>query len=113
MNLDCRRYSTLQLPFEFGQFKQPVNCLGGTNFTLKSLVNNDEFEVKDALVVSQFLDDESTLPLAVDANSLSHFKGVRVPVIHNRKCMDILIAQSDRALLAVLKELKELRTSLA
>ena len=85
---------------------QAASCLGRTNFTLQSLVNNDEFEVEGALVVPRFSDDESTLPHAVDTSRLSHFEGIKVPVIHNRKCVDILIGQSDRALLAVLKELE-------
>ena len=85
---------------------QATSCLGGTNFTLQSLVNNDEFEVKGALVVPRLSDDESTLSHAVDTSRLSHFEGIKVPVIHNRKCVDILMGQSDRALLAMLKKLE-------
>ena len=84
---------------------QTTNCLGRTDITIKSLVNNEEeFKISGALVVPKFSDDESTLPHAVDTCKLNHFKGVKVPVLDNRKCIDILIGQSDRTLLSVLSE---------
>ena len=40
----------------------------------------------------------------VDTSGLIHFRGVKIPVIPNRKGVDILIGQSDKLLLTVLKE---------
>ena len=54
----------------------------------------------------QFSDDVglSTLPHAVDTSTLGHFDGVHIPVAPERKRIDILIGQSDKALLTVLEE---------
>ena len=82
---------------------QPSICTGKINFTLQSVINNDQFESENALVVSQFSDDESTLPHAVNTSVFSHFKGVNIPVLTHRKSVDIFIGQSDRVLLTVLK----------
>ena len=46
-----------------------------------------------------FLTKKSTLPHAVDTSKLKHFHGVKIPVISERKCVDILIGQSDKALI--------------
>ena len=78
---------------------QAAGCFVRTNFTLQSLVNNDEFEVKDALVVPRFSNDESTLPHAVDTSRLSHFDGIKVPVIHNRKWVLLLGSRIEHFLL--------------
>ena len=59
-----------------------------------------------ALVVPAFSDDESTLSNAVDTRKLKHFHGVEIPIIPEQKCVDILIGQSDKALITVLKELE-------
>ena len=56
-------------------------------------------------MVPAFSDDKSALPLAVDTSKSKHFHGVGIPVIPERKCVDILIGQSDKALITVLKEL--------
>ena len=37
---------------------------------------------------------------------LKHFHGVEIPVIPEHKCVDVLIGQSDKALITVLKELE-------
>ena len=57
-------------------------------------------------MVPAFSDDKSTLPHAVDTSKLKHFHGVEIPVTPERKCVDILIGQSDKALITVLKELE-------
>ena len=53
---------------------QPSICTGKTNFTLQSVIYNDQFEIENALVVTQFSDDESTLPHAVNTSVFSHFR---------------------------------------
>ena len=58
----------------------------------------------NALVVPQFSDDENILPHAVDVSGLEHFVGVHIPVAPERGRMDVLIGQSDKALLTVLEE---------
>ena len=83
---------------------QPSICTGETNFTLQSVINNDQFEIENAFVVPQFSDDESTLLHAVNTRVFSHFKGVKIPVLTHRKSVDILVGQSDRVLFTVLKE---------
>ena len=57
-------------------------------------------------MVPNFSVEKSTLPDAVDISKLKHFHGVEIPVIPERKCVDILIRQSDNALITVLKELE-------
>ena len=52
----------------------------------------------------EFADDEGTLPQAVNVEKLEHFHGVTIPVIAQRKSMDILIGQTDKSLLFVLEE---------
>ena len=83
---------------------QSARCFGRTSFTLKSLANGEVYDITDALVVPSLSENESTLPHAVDTGGLIHFRGVKLPVIPNRKSVDILIGQSDKLLLTVLKE---------
>ena len=40
----------------------------------------------------------------MDITTLEHFDGVEIPVAPSRECVDILIGQSDKALLTVLEE---------
>ena len=75
--------------------------MGKTDFSLKSLVTGDNYEITGDLVVPAFSEDKSTLPHAVDTSKLKHFHGVEIPVIPERKCVDILIGQSDKALITV------------
>ena len=77
---------------------------GRTDFNLPSLINGEEFAIKDAIVVPEFLDDNATLPHAVDTSGLDHFDGVEIPLAPDRDRIDVLIGQSDKALLAVLEE---------
>ena len=42
----------------------------------------------------------------MDTSKLKHFHGVEISVIPERKCVDILIGQSDKALITVVKELE-------
>ena len=60
--------------------------------------------MKNALVVSNFMDDEGALPHSVNVRNLNHFKGVGIPVISHPKSIDILIGKTDKLLLIVLKE---------
>ena len=55
-------------------------------------------------MVPEFLDDNATLPHAVDTSSLDHFDGVEIPLAPDRDRIDVLIGQSNKALLAVLEE---------
>ena len=54
--------------------------------------------------MSGFADDEDTLPRAVDAEKSEHFQSVTIPVIAQRKSIDILTGQTDKFLLTVLEE---------
>ena len=83
---------------------QTATCLGRTDFTLQSLDNGDKFAIVGVLVVPYFSDDENIIPHAVDVTKLKHFEGVEIPIITNRKQVDILIGQFDKALLTVLEE---------
>ena len=107
--LDTPSQATLisdKLNKELGLEDQPSICTGKTNFTLQSVINNDQFEIANAPIAPQFSDDESTLPHVVNTSVFSHFEGVKIPVLSHRKSVDILIGQSDRVLLTVLKEQK-------
>ena len=86
--------------------EQTASCIGKTDFSLESLVTSDSYEITGALVVPAFSDYKSTLPHAVDTSKLKHFHGVEIPNIPERKCEDILIGQSNKALITVLKELE-------
>ena len=74
-----------------------------TEFTLKSLSTDETFQIKNSLVVPEFADDEGTLPHAVNVENLEHFQGVTIPVIAQRKNIDILIGQTNKSLLTVLE----------
>ena len=52
----------------------------------------------------EFADDEGTLPHSVNVEKLEHFQGVTIPVIAQRKSIDILIRQTDKSFLFVLEE---------
>ena len=71
---------------------------------MQSLDNGDKFAIFGALVVPYFSDDQNILPHGVAVTTLKHFEGVEIPVITNRKRVDILIGQSDKALLTVLEK---------
>ena len=86
------------------QADQKVFCGGRINFKLESLYSGEQFTITDALIVSQFSNDVSTLRHAVDTSMLGHFDGVHIPVAQERKRIDVLIGQSDKALLTVLEE---------
>ena len=83
---------------------QSARCFGRTNFTLKSLANG---EVYDILMLWWCLDFPKMNPLClmlVDISGLIHFCEVKLPVIPICKGVDILIGQSNKLLLIVLKE---------
>ena len=71
---------------------------------MTSLADGKTYGIKGALIVSNFEDDENTLPHCIDTSKLSHFRGVQIPVISYRKSVDLLIGQSDKFLLTVLEE---------
>ena len=77
---------------------------GRANFNLESLSTGEQFKINNALVVPQFSNDEAILPHAVDVSGREHFVGVYIPVAPERERVDVLIGQSDKALLAVLEE---------
>ena len=75
-----------------------------TELKLQSLTTNEVFEIKDAVVVSNFINYEGALPHSVNVRKLNYFKGVEIPVISHGKSIDILIGQTDKLLLTVLTE---------
>ena len=77
---------------------QRVITEGRTDFNLQSLIKGEEFAIKDAIVVPEFLDDNATLPHAVDTSSLDHFDGAKISLAPDRDRIDVLIGQSDKAL---------------
>ena len=81
--------------------QQTTSSGGLTEFTLQSLSTNEISQIKNALVVSEFADNESTLPHAVNVEKLEHFQDVTIPVIAQRKSIDILIGQTNKSLLTV------------
>ena len=52
----------------------------------------------------EFADDEGILLHSVNVEKLEHFRGVTIPVIAQRKSIDILIGETDKFLLTVLEE---------
>ena len=54
--------------------------------------------------MSNFEDDENTLPHCIDTTKLSLFRGVQIPLISYRKSVDLLNGQLDKFLLTVLEE---------
>ena len=84
--------------------KQSTPSYGVSNFKLESLSTGEQFEIENALVVPDFIDDINTLPHSVNTTGLDHFYGVEIPTIPHRKTIDILIGQSDKMLLTVLEE---------
>ena len=84
--------------------QQATRSVGLVEFNLQSLSTDETFEIKNALAVPEFMNDEGALPHAVNVEQLEHFKGVKIPVLSNRKSIDILIGQTDKLLLAVLEE---------
>ena len=83
---------------------EKVSSEGRTNFKLESLYSGEQFHINGAVVVPEFLDDENTLPHAVDTSTLEHFQGVQIPVVPDRRRVDVLIGQCDKTLLTVLEE---------
>ena len=69
------------------------NC---TNFKLKSLHNDEEFAIKDALLVSTFCDGSSSLLHEVGTSEFEHFSEVETPVALKREPDDVLKAHSDK-----------------
>ena len=90
------------------QAEQPTNSEGFTEFAIQSLVNNENFAIKNALIIPEFTDEESTLSHAVNVARLEHFRGVEILVISKRKSIDVLIGQLDKLLLTVLKKRESL-----
>ena len=58
-----------------------TKCKGHSDFELISLLSNEKFMIKRALIVSNFVDDENSLPHRVNTSSLVHFREVEIPVI--------------------------------
>ena len=74
---------------------------GRTSLKLESLYSGEQFTINDALVLPQFSDDKNTLPHAVDVSGLEDFEGVYIPVVPERRGVDLLIGQCDNTLLIV------------
>ena len=84
-------------------------CRGVVNFELESLTTGERFDVENALVVPELVDDECVLPHSVDTSGLEHFGGVNIPTLPYKRCIDILIGQTDKFLLTVLEEREGIR----
>ena len=84
-------------------------CRGVVNFELESLTTGERFDVENALVVPELVDDDCVLPHSVDTSGLEHFDGVNIPTLSYKRCIDILIGQTDKFLLTVLEEREEIR----
>ena len=78
--------------------QQNTPSYGLADFSTESLTTGETFRVRDALVVPDFTEDVNTLLHSVDTNGLEHFKGVEIPTISQRKCIDILIGQTEKCL---------------
>ena len=88
-----------------------TKCDVHSYFDLTSLADGKTYGIKGALIVSNFEDDENTLPHCIDTSKLGHFRGVQIPVISYRKSVDLLIGQSDKLLLTVLEEREGLNSN--
>ena len=84
-------------------------CRGVVNFEFESLTTGERFDVENALVVPEFVDDECVLPHSVDTSGLEHFDGVNIPTLPYKRCIDILIDQTDKFLLTVLEDREGIR----
>ena len=84
-------------------------CRGVVNFELESLTTGERFDVENALVVPELVDDECVLPHSVDTSGLEHFDGVNIPTFPYKRCIDILIGQTDKFLLTVSEEREGIR----
>ena len=84
--------------------EQTMRSGGLTNFEIESLSNKETFALKNALVVPDFIDDENVLPHTVNTQKLRHFEGVKIPTIPQRQRINILIGQTNKELLTVLKD---------
>ena len=76
-------------------------------FTLQSLISNKYFDVEDALVVPELIENEGVLPHSIHVKHTKHFKGVEIPTLSGGKSIGILIGQklpNDKLLLAVSEE---------
>ena len=71
---------------------------------MESLYSGEQFHINGAVIAPQFSDDENTPPHAVDTSTLEHFKWVHIPVVPDRRRVDVLIGQGDKTLLTVLEE---------
>ena len=84
-------------------------CRGVVNFELESLTTGERFDVENALVVPELVDDECVLPHSVDTPGLEHFDGVNIPTLSYKRSIDIFIGQTDKFLLTVLEEREGIR----
>ena len=89
--------------------EQTTKCGGLTEFNLQSLCDNKIHPIKNALVVPDFVEEDGFLPHMVNVSHLEHFKGVDIPTVPHRNKIDILMGQSDKALLAVVEERESLK----
>ena len=65
---------------------QKTTSSGGlTEFAPQSLSTDETFQIKNALIVPEFTDNEGTLPHVVKVENLEHFQGATIPVIAQRK----------------------------
>ena len=71
--------------------KALLNVREHFDFELISLLSNEKFMIKGALIVSDFVDYENTLPHRVNTSSLVHFRGVEIPVLQERNSVDLII----------------------
>ena len=83
--------------------QQTTSSCGLTEFTLQLLSTDEIFQIKNACcakVCWRWRHSSSSC----ERRKLEHFQGVTIPIIAQRKSIDILIGQTDKSLLTVLEE---------
>ena len=93
----------------YAQHDTASPCRGVVNFELESLTIGERFDVENALVVPELVDDECVLPHRVDTSGLEHCDGVNIPTLPYKRCIDILIGQTDKFLFTVVEEREGIR----
>jgi len=88
----------------FRLWERTVFPAKGTDPNLESFFSGEKFAVKNAIIVSDLVDDENTLPHRVNYSVLEHFNGIDITIAPDRDNIDILVGQSDKSLLTVLEE---------
>ena len=72
--------------------KQTASSEDFTELTIQFLMNNEKFEIKNALITNRnLLMKRALFPTLLTLRGLQHFKGVKIPVISKRRSINVLI----------------------